>query len=202
MYIPQHFKMESKAECHDFIREYGFGILLTHSLTGSHLPFVLKSQQGDLGTLYGHCARANTQWKELENTEVLVIFSGPHSYISPSWYSQAPAVPTWNYTAVHAYGKVTLLDKTDTLNTINDVVLKYEPELLNGEIITDDYKDKLMHGLVAFKIELTRIQGKQKLGQQKSHADQQGVYQALSTSSNLDDIALARYIKKWSNNFS
>ena len=127
MYIPNHFKMNELFECHHFIKEYSFGIIINTTLTGSHLPFILNKSEGEFGTLYAHCARANPHYKEFENNEVLIIFNGPHSYISPAWYAQSPAVPTWNYAAVHAYGKVTLLDKNATLNTVNNMVKNYEP---------------------------------------------------------------------------
>lgn len=147
--------------------------------------------------LYSHCAKANPHWKELENAEVLIIFSGPHSYISPSWYAQAPAVPTWNYAAVHAYGNVTLLNDKQTLEAVEEVVHQYEPALLEERaIITDEFRDKLLAGIVGIKIELSRIDGKLKLGQLRKKEDQEGVYTALSQSNHLADQALAQYMKK------
>lgn len=197
MYIPNHFNMGDTSNCQRFIKKFGFGILISNSLTGSHLPFVLKTNEGENGTLYAHCARANKHWKELDNEKVLIIFSGPHAYISPSWYSQSPAVPTWNYTTVHVYGKVTLLNAKESLSAIDDVVKQYEPSLLNHKnIVTDDYKHKLLGGLVAFKIEITQLEGQLKLGQQKKEEDQLGVFNALSTSNNLGDKALANYMRE------
>lgn len=197
MYIPNKLIMNALSEKHKFIQEFGFGVIVSDSLDATHLPFVLKPEQGTMGVLYTHCAKANPHWKSLNNTQVLIVFSGPHSYISPSWYASSPAVPTWNYTAVHAYGSVSLLNAEETLMAVEDMVNQYEPELqIKRDILTKDYRDKLLSGIVGIKIELTDIQGKLKLGQQRSQADQQGVYHALSHSDNVDNIVLAKYMKK------
>ncbi|NRA85556.1 MAG: FMN-binding negative transcriptional regulator [Gammaproteobacteria bacterium] len=197
MYTPNHIKMGDLSVTHDFIDEFSFGLIISSSLTGTHIPFVLHRNEGERGTLYTHCAKANSHWKELDQTEVLVVFTGPHSYISPSWYAQSPGVPTWNYTAVHAYGIVSLLNDNDTLDAVEEVVNKYEPELLiKRDIITDEFRDKLLSGIVGFKIEITKIEGKLKLGQQRKKEDQIGVHNALSNSNNLDKLALAKYMKK------
>ena len=197
MYIPSKMKMKDLSSAHDFIDDFGFGVLVSNSLSGTHIPFILNREEGENGVLYSHCAKANPHWKELKNTEVLIIFSGPHGYISPSWYAESPAVPTWNYAAVHAYGLVSLLDDQQTLAAVEAVVRKYEPALLEKrEIITDEYRDKLLAGIVGIKIELTRIDGKQKLGQLRKPEDQTGVYQALAQSGKPEDQALAQYMKK------
>ena len=197
MFIPKSFQISELSTQQQFIHEYGFGVVISQSLTGTHLPFVLKVDEGKYGVLYSHCAKANPHWKELDQQEVLIIFTGPHTYISPSWYAKGPGVPTWNYTAVHAYGKVTLLDKGETLQSVEDVVEQYEPALLKDKtLLTDEYRDKLLNGIVGFKIELTKLEGQLKLGQQRSQSDQQGVYNALKKSKNLDDQSLANYMQK------
>lgn len=197
MYIPTNMQMSDLSTTHDFIDEFGFGVIVSGSLTGTHLPFVLHRDEGRNGVLYSHCAKANPHWKELDNQEVLIIFSGPHSYISPSWYAHSPAVPTWNYAAVHAYGTVSLLDNTQTLDAVEAVVNKYEPDLLvKKSIITDEYRDKMLLGIVGFKVELSHIEGKLKLGQLRKKEDQLGVYEALSQSNNPEGQALALYMKK------
>ncbi|MBD5770354.1 FMN-binding negative transcriptional regulator [Marinomonas colpomeniae] len=197
MYIPNNIKMDDLFVAHDFIEEFGFGLIVSSSLTGTHIPFVLHKNEGEKGTLYSHCAKANPHWKELDKAEVLIVFTGPHSYISPSWYAKSPGVPTWNYSAVHAYGVVSLLNDNETLEAVEEVVHKYEPALLaKRDIITDEFRDKLLSGVVGFKIELSRIEGKLKLGQQRAKEDQVGVFNALSNSKNLDDLALANYMEK------
>lgn len=199
MYIPNAFKMNELAEKHQFIKEFGFAVMISSvdGLLATHLPFVLKADEGEQGMLYAHCAKANPLWKNLEGQNVLVIFTGPHSYISPSWYSSKPAVPTWNYTAVHAYGAATLLNAEDTLKAVDDTVEKYEPKLLvKRDIVTDQFKQKLLSGIVGFKIELTNLEGKLKLGQNRSKDDQSGIYNALSSSDKYEDLALAKYMEK------
>ena len=147
--------------------------------------------------MYAHCAKANTHLKSLEGQNVLVIFTGPHGYISPSWYNSKPAVPTWNYTAVHAYGVASLLNQQDTLKAVDHLVERYEPQLLvKRDIVTDEIKHKMLAGIVGFKIELTKLEGQLKLGQHRSQDDQAGVYNTLNHSSDLNNLALAKYMQK------
>jgi transcriptional regulator len=201
MYIPNKFTISDLNEKHQFIHEFAFGLIVSakDTLQGTHLPFVLHPDEGDLGVLYAHCAKANPHWKVLENADVLVVFNGPHAYISPGWYASGPAVPTWNYAAVHAYGRVVMLSSEDTLKAVEELVEKYEADLLvKRDILTENFRDKLLPAIVGFKIVLSKIEGKLKLGQQRSIADQQGVYQGLCNSSHLDALALARYMEKLS----
>ena len=199
MFTPTHFAMHGQAEQHQFIHDFAFGVLVSGSLSGTHLPFVLRENEGESGVLYTHCAKENPHWQELDNADVVVIFTGPHNYISPSWYAKGPAVPTWNYTAVHAYGRVSFLNDDETITALDEVVEKYEPGLLvSKDILTDRLKERLLPAIVGFKIEITRMEGQLKLGQQRTKADQLGVgvYQALAQSSRLEDLALAQYMKK------
>ena len=197
MFTPTHFAMHGQAEQHQFIHDSAFGVLVSGSLSGTHLPFILRENEGESGVLYTHCAKENPHWQELDNADVVVIFTGPHNYISPSWYAKGPAVPTWNYTAVHAYGRVSFLNDDETITALDEVVEKYEPGLLvSKDILTDRLKERLLPAIVGFKIEITRMEGQLKLGQQRTKADQLGVYQALAQSSRLEDLALAQYMKK------
>ena len=197
MYIPNNIKTQDITKAHDLIDEFGFGVLVSGALEGTHIPMVLHRNEGEYGVLYSHFAKANPHWKVLEGQEVLVIFSGPHSYSSPSWYAHAPAVPTWNYAAVHALGTVALLDGEQTLAVVEEVVRQYEPALLvDRSIITNEYRDKLLSGIVGFKVQLSSIQCKLKLGQQRAKDDQSGVYHALEHSAQVDANQLARYMKK------
>jgi transcriptional regulator len=199
MFTRSQFKMTELADKHKFIEEYGFGVVIScvDVLSATHLPFVLQTNEGEQGVLYAHCAKANPLWKSLEGQNALVIFTGPHAYISPSWYTSKPAVPTWNYTAVHAYGIASLLNPQDTLKAVDQVVQKYEPQLLiDRDIVTDQIKHKLLAGIVGFKIELSKIEGQLKLGQNKSKEDQTGIYNALNSSRNLQNLSLARFMQK------
>jgi transcriptional regulator len=199
MYIPNKFKMTEINTKHKFIHEFGFGVIVSSDdgLSATHLPFVLHADEGEQGMLYAHCAKANPLWKNLDGQKVLVIFTGPHGYISPSWYTTKPAVPTWNYTAVHAYGVASLLEPHQTLEAVEQVVEKYEPQLLvERDIVTDQIKDKMLAGIVGFKIALTKLEGQLKLGQNKSKDDQTGVLNALNNSNNLNALMLSSYMQK------
>lgn len=199
MFIPRNFKMAKLADQQKFIHEYGFGVVVSaaDSLVGIHLPFVLDTENSEKGVLYTHCAKANPHWQHLEGQKVIVIFTGPHGYISPSWYENQPAVPTWNYTAVHVYGVATLLETTQTLHVVDRVVTQYEPQLLEKrDIITDQLKDRMLAAIVGFKIVITDIQGQMKLGQNRSKTDQAGVYRALSQSNRYSDLELAATMQK------
>ena len=194
MFIPRSMKMADAEAAYNFIDEFNFGVLVSQDLQATHLPFVLNREAGEL---YGHFARANPHWEKLDGREVLITFSGPHSYISPTWYGRAPAVPTWNYTAVHAYGHVSLLQAQQTLEVVEELVHKHEPDLLQERnLITDAYRDKLLAGVVGFKVVLSHVEGKLKLGQEKPSAEQAGVYAALSDGENLQGLALAQFMQR------
>jgi transcriptional regulator len=144
-------------------------------------------ERGANGTLIAHMARANPQWRQFATgVETLTIFQGPHAYVSPAWYATEPAVPTWNYAAVHAYGVPTIIDDRErTIELLNRTVARYEASFdppWNGELPAE-YRDGLIRAIVAFEIPVARIEGKFKLGQNRSIADQQGVFDALSQSS-------------------
>jgi len=198
MFTPVKFRMTELVDKHQFIEDYGFGAVISsvNGLAATHLPFVLNADEGEQGVLYAHCAKANPHWKNLDGANVLVIFTGPHAYISPSWYNTKPAVPTWNYTAVHAYGVASLLNSQDTLKAVDLVVEKYEPQLLvERDVVTDTIKHKKLAAIVGFKIELTKLHGQLKLGQNRSNEDQAGVCRALSSSSNVNNLALVSYMR-------
>ncbi len=195
MYVPNSLRMEPASQIEQFIHAHGFGIVVSQSLQASHLPFLFDSQVGKHGELYSHLAKANPQSQQLDGQPVLIIFNGPHSYISPTWYESGPAVPTWNYAAVHIYGKIEILDDSHTLHIVQETVKKYEAELLNDQsVMPVDYQQKLCKAITSFKVTISRIEAKHKLGQQRRIADQMGVYIALKNSSDLDAKQLADYM--------
>ncbi|XOV77610.1 MAG: FMN-binding negative transcriptional regulator [Aestuariibacter sp.] len=197
MYVPKNMQLQDRAEITQFIAEFGFALMVSPDMQASHLPLIYQADEGPNGTLYGHMARANPQWRELSGADVLCVFSGPHSYISPTWYAAGPAVPTWNYAAVHCYGSVSLLDEQQTTVSMDWLVQKYEPELLNNQgVMPADYRQKLVKAVVGFKIAVSDIQAKEKLGQQRKSEDQQGVVQGLSESEFDDAQALLAYMRK------
>lgn len=197
MYIPNKFEMKDGNAIIDFIAEFSFGQLISPDLEATHMPLLYVPEEGIKGQLYGHFARANPQWKQLEGQRVLVIFNGPHAYISPTWYANKPAVPTWNYAAVHCYGTVELLSENDAADTMDKLINQYEPELLNNkDVMPDGYQHKLRQAIVPFRIAVDKIQAKEKLGQHRKTGDQQGVYLALQESQHPDAKGLAQYMNK------
>lgn len=197
MYIPPAFREEDLDTLHGLMRRHSFATLVT--LDGSrpfatHLPLLLDPQRGPFGTLRGHVARANPQGRHLEgDEEVLAIFQGPHAYMSPSWYETALSVPTWNYVAVHAYGTPRLLDAEETLVLLRDLVQEYESgfEQPWPFDLPDEFTRKLLQAITGFEIEVTRLEGKQKLSQNRSEADRLGAESGLRTLGDPNSLAIA-----------
>lgn len=195
MFAPKNQQIDTLEAQQAFIRSFSFGLLISPSLCATHLPFILQSNSANKGVLTSHVARNNQHWKELEGSDVMVIFSGPHSYISPTWYSKHPAVPTWNYAAVHAYGKASLLSREQTLQNVQQAISFYEPSLhSNQTVMPTDTINKMLSGIVGISITLDKIEGINKLGQHKSNTDQQHTYQNLCHSKDADAQSLARYM--------
>lgn len=175
MYIPSNFAETDVDRIHEFIEAHSFATLITQGESGfvaSHLPLLLDRGVGNQGILFGHMARANSQWKEADEADALVIFHGPHAYISPSWYAEKNAVPTWNYVVVHVYGTLRLVsEKTLLLQTLHDTVEKYEGGFsLPWSIDEPDeaFLDGLLNSIVGFKVTIDRMEGKWKLSQNHS----------------------------------
>jgi len=193
------FHVEDAGKLAVFIKSHSFATLITHDGSApfaSHLPILFRPESGPHGTLVSHMARANPQWRHFASgTEALVVFHGPHSYISPSWYETSPAVPTWNYAVVHAYGVPTVFSEHErVISLLRETVAAHEASLEHpwpGDL-PDDFRDKLIQGIVAFEIPVTRMEGKFKLGQNRSAADIRGVFEALTCSGGSDGLALAR----------
>jgi transcriptional regulator len=199
MYIPPAFRIEDAAKLAAFMQRHSFATLITHdgaAPLANHLPMLLRADAGAHGVLVSHMARANPQWQHFaSDSEALAVFHGPHSYISPSWYQTEPAVPTWNYATVHAYGVPSIIhDHERVASLLRETVSLYEASFQQpwpGDL-PDDYREKMMRGIVAFEIPIARIEGKFKLGQNRSTADLQGVFDALSHSADPDSRALAQ----------
>lgn len=190
MYVPRHFAVDDLPTLHGFMAQYGFAYLVTATdgaPVASHLAMMVDASRGEYGTLVGHMSRANPQWREFAaaagEAEALAIFHGPHAYISPSWYDGQQAVPTWNYTAVHAYGRPRILeDHQAVLALLQNLVAEHEsarPEPWSLDSQEADYRDMKISGIVAFEIPISRLEGKFKLNQNKPAADRQGVIAGL-----------------------
>ena len=172
MYIPEYQKNKNSSEIKQFLREHSFGILVTQSQgkpTATHIPLALEVDDRGKEVLTGHIAKANQQWKDFgQNQEVLCIFNGPHAYISSSWY-QEEEVPTWNYIAVHVYGKIKILSEKEVMASLHRLVDTYEAGSQNPVSLSTMSASTLkqVKGIVGFQIEITDIQAKYKLSQNR-----------------------------------
>lgn len=199
MYIPNHFKIGDEEKIFEFIEKYSFATLYSMHKGepyATHLPLILKK---DEKALYGHFARPNGQWKDIENQTVLVIFQGPHSYISPSWYEITDAVPTWNYVSIHLYGKVDIIEDDKVIyESLNEMVTKYEKlnSPYNLENVDSRYIEGLSKGIVAFKINITKIEAKAKLSQNHPEERQNLIIEQLEKSTDQNEILVASLMKE------
>ena len=202
LYTPDYFKIEDSAELFGLMRQNSFATLLTaaSSLTATHLPFHVDDSLGALGTLTAHMAKANPQWEEFStDDEALVIFQGPHAYVSPSMYASANMVPTWNYAVVHAYGRPEIVSENELLEILKVAVTDYEtgrecPWAM--ETLSDDFISKLSRAIVGFKIEITRIEGKYKMSQNRSKTDQLSVIEGLQQAGGAPENDVAQWMLK------
>ena len=195
MHIPSAMQMPLE-QAHALVEAFSFGVLVSDGLQATHLPFLLVRDEGEYGTLYGHFARANPHWRDLDGQQVLTIFNGPHAYISPTWYARKPAVPTWNYAVVHVEGTLELLDSSATNDILDKTLAKYEPELLDDpDTLSDALRDKLLPAIVGIRIRIDAIHGKAKLGRHRSPEDQAGVDAGLRHSDDPQARQLWRYMQ-------
>jgi transcriptional regulator len=159
------------------------------------VPLLLDRDAGPNGRLIGHVARANPQWKHAGGQRVLAIFSGPHAYISPTWYAAQNVVPTWNYVAVHAYGVLQLIDDRERLREIvRRTVAVYEanmPQPWSVDAPETSFIDRLLDAIVGFEIDVDRIEGKWKLNQNHDAERRRRVVEALRAQGSVDGLQIA-----------
>lgn len=203
MYVPPAFSETNVETLHELIDTYGFATLLSNGPDGpvaSHVPVLLDRARGPQGTLVAHLARANPHGRALAGGDALVIFLGPHGYVSPSWYATHPAVPTWNYAAVHAYGRARLVEDPSRLRAIVAALThKYEsdrdvPWTMEG--LPPDFTAGMLKGIVGVEIEITRLEGKLKLSQNRNATDRRNVIAALAQSASPADRELSAYMAR------
>lgn len=199
MYIPKHFNIEDESVIYDLIEKNSFATLFSQhngEPYATHLPLLVNK---DEGFLYGHFARPNEQWKDIENQNVLVIFQGPHCYISPSWYETNQAVPTWNYVTIHVYGQLEIVEEEqEVYESLLDMVNKYEKpdSTFHLEDVDDKYIMGMSKGIVGFKIQINKIEGKAKLSQNHTTNRQELVIKQLEKSLDQNNIQIAELMKK------
>jgi len=210
MYLPAHFNESRKDVMHALIAENPFGSLISHGKSGldaNHIPFELAANEGDLGVLHAHVARSNPLWQDVVNgDEVLVIFRAGDAYISPTWYPSKheahKQVPTWNYIVVHAHGRITIRDEEKYVRSVVARLTRTheatEPKPWKMGDAPRDYIDTMLKSIVGLQIDITRLTGKSKLGQNKEARDIRGAGEALKArgADRIGDAMLERAAEK------
>lgn len=204
MYNPKHFEQKDLAALRELIHAYGFATLISHSdgeFMVSHIPIMLDEKSAPNGRLIGHLARANPHWKILaKGGEALVMFQGPHTYISPNWYEHPDRmVPTWNYTVAHVYGTARIVeDKVKLKQMQRALVNQYESGFAQPWTmdLPDDYLDANLKAIVGFEIDIARIEGKFKISQNRTLVDQQRVITALEQQTDGMSQAMAKLMQQ------
>lgn len=199
MYIPELYKNENQEEIQNFIHQNGFGILVNQTngkLWATHIPLLLEEKDGKQ-LLVGHISKANPQAESFhDNDEILAIFSGSHSYISSSWYDHEN-VPTWNYLAVHVYGKLSVYSHEQAVDSLKRLVDKYEAKS-KKPIRVEDLSSKTMReasGIIAFEIEITAIEAQKKLSQNRDDKNYKNIILELEKTNDNQSIAIANEMK-------
>jgi transcriptional regulator len=203
MYIPNAFREEDTEKLVAFMCANSFATLISvrdHLPVASHIPLVATLQDGVV-RLKGHLAKLNSQWQSFDEHESLAVFTGPHAYISPSAYEKQENVPTWNYIAVHAYG----VPQTITLDRSRESMDKMIDEMIDAygseyksqwDSLSEGYREGMMQGIVGFEMTVTRLEGKYKLSQNRSHMDQANVADSLLQSDAPEAQAIGTAIQQ------
>jgi len=196
MYVPKHFSVEDRDALDRVIRDHPFGLLIAQvggSPYATHLPFLLDGDR-----LLAHVARGNPHWRTMDGkTEMLAVFSGPHAYVSPRWYAEGPAVPTWNYVAVHVYGAPRVIDDTASVRGLLErLVHEYEAGAWTVAGQDAGYVDRMVRGVVAFELPVQRIEGKFKLSQNRPAGDRHRVAEELVNSPDPTAADLGRLVRQ------
>ena len=199
MYIPELYKNENQEDIQNFIHQNGFGILVNQTdgkLWATHIPLLLE-EKDEKQILVGHVSRENPQAESIKtNNNVLAIFSGAHTYISSSWYDHEN-VPTWNYLAIHVYGKIKIHSLEETIEALKRLVNKYEAKS-EKPVRVEDLSMKSMlqaKGIVSFEIEITAIQAMKKLSQNRDDKNYQNIISKLENSNDFQSIEVAKEMK-------
>ena len=198
MFTPKLYQKNDPAFIQDFIRKNGFGILISQAegkIWATHIPIMLSA---DGTKLSGHISKANKQWKDFgSGSEVLAIFSGPHTYVSSSWYDHQN-VPTWNYQAVHVYGTVRIIEGDELYESLAHLVDKYEQASENPvsmETMTAEYVRREMKGVVGFEVAITKIESISKLSQNRDDKNHERIVKALEKRGDVGSKEIAELMK-------
>lgn len=201
MFIPEHFRIREQATAIAFMRANPFAILIsstTEEPFATHVPLVIREVDDSL-ILRGHVAKANPHWRYLEQRpECLVIFHGPHAYISPANYLTRENVPTWNYAAVHTYGTARVFSSPDELlGVLHELIPLFEPAYVEQWAgLSQTYRERMLNHIVGFEIAVTKIEGKFKLSQNRMREEQEHVIESLGTSQDTAASGIARLMRE------
>jgi transcriptional regulator len=206
MYIPAQFEESNVEVLHAFMQDQPFATVVTHGsggLNANHFPLLLDPDPSPYGTLRGHMSRANDAWREAAGTDALIIFQGPHSYISPSWYparqETGRVVPTWNYVVVHAYGTLRVVDDPEWVRRhVEQLTDTFEGPQAERWRVSDapaDWVDSLVQGIVGFELPIARLLGKWKVSQNRGAADRAGAIAGLEAAGDPASAAMAKLIE-------
>jgi transcriptional regulator len=204
MYTPKFNQVSDRAILLEAMRAYSFAILFGPTSDGSgpaapvatHLPVLVKDE-GEHGTLLGHFARANSHWSALAGRETLVVFPGPHTYVTPSLYVEPLSVPTWNYIAIHAYGTLALIeDDGGKTQLVEQLIQEHDPAYMDQwRAMPDGYRRTMLAGIMGFRIPIARIEGKFKISQNRAPEERRNVQAAHATGTD-DQRELARWMAR------
>ena len=202
MYIPTPFLVEDRKVIVAFMRQFDFAAVVSHSdagLVASHVPVLIREVGSELH-IVGHVARGNSHWRLMQSqAESMVIFQGPHAYVSPTWYAVSPAVPTWNYAVVHAYGAARVReDATFIAGVVEDLTRRYEEQRehpWSTQAVPGESYEKLLNAIVGFEISVSRCEAKFKLGQNRSVEDRAGTIAGLERESSPKALELAHFMR-------
>ena len=202
MYIPSYFKNNDLDEVRDFLSKNSFGILVSQldsKFLATHIPLELDKNEEGKDILVGHISKGNPQWKNFSHdSQVLAIFSGAHSYISSSWYDHEN-VPTWNYIAVHIYGKIKIIEGEKLVRALTKLVDKYEKNSekpVAVERMSEKMLNKEIKGIVGFEIEINEIQSAYKLSQNRDDVNHKNITSELEKKGDCNSQVIAEEMKK------
>lgn len=203
MYIPTLFKQDNSEEVKDFLRKNSFGILVStvgNKPWATHIPMELDTNTAGKDVLLGHISRGNKQWRDFTNNEeVLAIFSGPHAYVSSSWYDHEN-VPTWNYIAVHVYGTLRVIDGEELLISLKKLVNKYEAmseHPVSVEGMSEKMLESELKGIVGFEIQITAIEAAYKLSQNRDTRNKERIIEELTKRGDISSAEIAASMKSY-----
>lgn len=200
MYIPPYYKENDEQKLIEFMQAYNFATLIStnnSNICATHLPFVIE-KRGEKLILVCHMAKANPQWEAFTQNEVLVIFQGPHAYISPTHYEKQQNVPTWNYIAVHAKGKTKIISEpSEVIALMEKTINHFEKGFYEQwKSLSPEYVNGMLKAIVGFEIEVTKLEGKFKLSQNKTKNEQKNIVDSLGKSEDTAQTEISKEMKK------